>query len=255
MALPDSNGIFDQANSKIIASSSLTWDQLGAADSAGATVYSTWDDWNSWVGTPTTPLTWLTDVVDLQETGSFNLTWEIECSGTPTFTIYTSNTGSFSGEETTTTINVGDTNIAAFTGRYCAIFISVAEEAASGIPEITTFEFEASGNRFDIQQFDINSVNLTGSASARQINMPRDVSKVLAMNITAQASNYMDADYVADNYIEDSPVTLPVIISKTRSAPEISFSNLSGTRTDAIFDIRLTCLPEQFMDGNNMAVR
>lgn len=254
MALPTTNGILDTVNSKIVAPSSLTWDELGAADSAGLTRFSSWDEWTNWTGVAETPLTWFSDIVDLTDTGAFNLTWNISCVGTPTFTVYTSNTGTFTGEETTTVVNVGDTNIAAFEGRYVGILISVAE-TAEGIPEITSFDFTATGNRLDIQQFDIVSSDLTGSASARQINMPRNVSKVLGMNITAQASNYVEDSYVASDYIESSVPGFPVVVSKTRSAPEVTFVNTSGTRVDATFDIRITCLPEQYMDENNMAVR
>ena len=85
--------------------------------------------------------------------------------------------------------------------------------------------------------------------------MPRAVSKVLSMLATAQSDNYVADDYVASSYIEAGVPGFPTLISKTRTGPEITFVNSAGTRVDATFDITLTVLPEQFMNGNNLSVR
>jgi hypothetical protein len=85
--------------------------------------------------------------------------------------------------------------------------------------------------------------------------MPRTVSRVLGMNITAHTSSYVEDSYVASDYIQDAAPGFPSIVSKTRSAPEITFVSTSGSRVDAVFDITLTVLPEQYMDNNNMVLR
>lgn len=260
MALPTTNGIFDFENSKIVAPSSLTWDELGAADSAGATRFASWDEWTNWTGVAETPLTWFTDIADLSSTGAFNLTWSFEGVGTPTFTVYTSNTGEFAGEETTKTINVGDTDIDAFEGRYVGVLISVAE-TSEGIPEITRFEFEASGQRLDLQQFNVNTTDLSGSIGSHVIDPGRVCSKILGVQITAQSDNYVATGYVDnisnddENYVTSAPPIVASVITKDRSGPQVSFTNLDGTGTNAVFDVTLTVLPEQYMDGNNMAIR
>ena len=260
MALPNTNGILDTVNSKIVAPSSLTWDELGAADSAGLTRFSSWDEWNNWTGVAETPLTWFTDIVDLTDTGAFNLTWTISCVGTPTFTVYTSNTGTFTGEETTKTINVGDTDIDAFEGRFVGILISVAE-TSEGIPEILSFDFTASGQRLDLQQFDVNTTDLSGGIGSHVIDPGRLCSKILGVQMTAQSDNYVATGYVdnisldEENYVTSAPPIVASVITKDRSGPQVSFTNLDGTGTNAVFDVTLTVLPEQYMDGNNMAIR
>ena len=255
MAIPSFNGILDFNLGKIITTNSSAWEDLGAGDSAGENLIQTWSDWTSWTPSPVSPLTWVTDTVDLEETNWFNITWTIQCEGVPTFTVYTSTTGDFAGEETSTTVNVGDTDIGAFYGRYAVIFISVAQEVGGGAPEISSFEWVSSGNRFEIIQYDVDSTTLSGSSSARQIALPRTVSKVLAMNITAHTSLYVTEDYVQADYIQNAAPGFPAIVSKTRSAPEVTFVDTNGTRTDAIFDISLSVMPEQYMDGNDLSTR
>lgn len=255
MAIPSTNGVFDEVLQKVVTTNTSTWDDLGPGDSAGQNLIQSWADWTSWTPAPTTPLTWASDVIDLGATTYFNLTWTFACVGTPTFTVYTSTTGAFAGEETATTVNLGDTDVAAFYGRYVLVFFSVAEDPAAGVPEITDFTWTATSKPFPIQQYDINSADLNGSSSARQIAMPRTVSRVLGMNITAHTSSYVEDSYVASDYIQDASPGFPSIVSKTRSAPEITFVSTSGSRVDAVFDITLTVLPEQYMDNNNMVLR
>jgi len=255
MAIPSFNGVFDTSLQKIQTTNGSTWADLGPGDSAGANTIQSWADWTNWTPAPVSPLTWVTETIDLGETAYFNLTWNITCVGTPTFTVYTSTTGAFAGEETSTTVNRDDTDIEAFYGQYVALYISVAQDAGGPPPEISAFDWVASGNRFDIIQFDINSADLLGSSNARQIAMPRTVSKVLQMNLTAHTSSYVEDSYVASDYIQDASPGFPSIVSKTRTAPEVTFVSTSGTRVDAIFDITMNVLPEQFMDGDNLTVR
>jgi hypothetical protein len=256
MAIITANGIFDEQNQRITSPHTGTWNDLGVGDdSAGANLITTWDEWTSWTFEPAATLNHLTEITDLGENAYFNVTWTGNIVGTPTFYVYTSTTGAFAGEETTTTVNVDDTDIEAFYGRYVMIGISVALDPAAGPSEIIAFDFTCSGNRFDIQQFDINSADLSGSSSARQIAMPRTVSKVLSVVMTAQADQYVESSYVASDYIEDGVPGFPITVTKTRTAPTVTFVNTSGNRVDATFDIRLTVLPEQYMDGANMLVR
>ena len=202
MAIPATNYIFDQLNSLITTANQGTW-----ADKSGAT----WDSWTAWADNPVTPMTWESDVLDLGQIAYFNLNWKITCAGTPTFTVYVSSTGAFAGEETSTTINVDDTNIEAFYGRYVVAFVSLAYDPTQGFPTITTFDQTASGESLQTLQYDVASNGLTGDASARAIVMPRTVSKVLALQITAHAGSYVEDSYVADSYIDD---TAPQLFQK-----------------------------------------
>ena len=246
MAIPSTNYIFDEANSLITTENQGTW-----ADKSGVT----WDDWKNWADNPVTPMTWVSQPIDLGEIAHFNLSWTILCQGTPTFTVYTSTTGLFAGEETATTVNVNDTNIAAFYGRYVLVFVSLAFVPAEGFPQISQFNFEASAKPFEMNQFDVDSSTLAGSSEARQIVMPRTVSKVLSIQLTAHTGDYVADSYVADSYVAETAPGFPAIVSKTRTAPEVTFINTSGSKVDAVFDVKMNALPEQYMDERDLTFR
>jgi len=244
MAIPATNYVFDEVQQVITTTNQSTWADL-----------TTWADYTTWINDPVTPMTFVSQVTDLGEALHFNLKWSITCVGTPTFTVYTSTTGAYAGEETSTTINVDDTDVPAFYGRYVQVFVSVAFVASEGIPEISVFDFTSQNTRLEIVQNDINSTTLTGDSSARAIAMPRTVSKVLSMQVTPHASSYVDDSYVADSYIDDTAPGFPAIVSKTRTGPQITFVSTAGTKVDAVFDITMNVLPEQFMDGRNLTIR
>jgi len=246
MAIPATNYVFDEVQQVITTTNQSTW-----ADLSG----TTWADYNTWINDPVTPMTFVSQVTDLGETAYFNLSWSITCIGIPTFTVYTSTTGAFAGEESSTTVNVDDVDVEAFYGRYVAVFVSIAYEPSEGIPTINTFDFTASAKNLQLLQYDVNSTTLTGDASARAIAMPRTVSKVLSMQVTPHASSYVDDSYVADSYIDDTAPGFPAIVSKTRTGPQITFVSTAGTKVDAVFDITMNVLPEQFMDGRNLTIR
>lgn len=246
MAIPATNFIFDQINGLITTANQGTW-----ADKSGAT----WDSWTAWADNPVTPMTWESDVLDLGQIAYFNLNWKITCAGIPTFTVYVSSTGAFAGEETATTINVDDENIEAFYGRYVVVFVSLASDPGQGFPTITAFDQTASGESLQTLQYDVASNSLSGDASARTIVMPRTVSKVLALQLTSHTGNYVDESYVADSYVDEQAPGFPAIVSKTRTGPQITFVSTSGTNVDAVFDLIMTVLPEQYMDGQNLTSR
>lgn len=255
MAIPSFNGVLDTATETIITTNATTWEDLGAGDSAGQNTIQTWEDWTSWTPEPVTPLTWATLPIDFGSKQFFNITWNIVCEGVPTFTVYTSLTGAFAGEETATTVSVGDTDIEAFYGQYVILFISVAQQDGGGPPSILSFNWETNARALNITQYDVDSSTLNGATNAREIVMPRTVSKVLSINLTAQATEYVADSYVAIDYVDDTAPVFPNIVSKTRTAPQITFITTSGTKSDAIFDLAMTALPEQFMDGNNLSIR
>lgn len=246
MAIPSVNYIFDEQNSLITTANQGTW-----ADKSG----ESWDSWTAWADDPVTPMTWVSQPLDLGQIAYFNLKWNIVCAGTPTFTVYVSETGAFAGEETATTINVDDTNIEAFYGRYVLAFVSLAYDPTQGFPSITEFDQTASGESLQTVQYDVASGGLAGTADARTIVMPRTVSKVLALQLTPHAGSYVADNYVADSYISDAAPGFPAIVSKTRTGPQVTFVSTAGTKVDAVFDLIMTVLPEQYMDGQNLTAR
>jgi len=246
MAIPSTNYIFDEANSQITTANQGTW-----ADKSGLT----WADWTVWADNPVTPLTWNSEVLDLGVLAYFNLSWTITCAGTPTFTVYTSTTGAFAGEESSATVNVDDTDVEAFYGRYVSVFVSLVYDPAQGYPTITEFTNTASGKNLPLIQYDVTSSTLAGDTGGRTIVMPRVVSKVLTLQVTAHASSYVEDGYYVDGYVSDTAPGFPYIVSKTRTGPQIAFVNTAGTKVDAVFDVTMNVLPEQYMDDRNLTVR
>lgn len=251
MALPSINGFLDETNGVIVAPNTGTWADIGAG-----TDFPTWDDWKNYSTTPS-DLTWLTEVLDLGEIAYFNLETTVEALGSVSYTVYTSTTGAFAGEEASTTINAGDTNITAFYGQYVTVLITVA--AVGGVtPILQDVSLRASSERFSILKYDLDTTALTGSLSGGfTIDPGRSVSKILSMRITPQQPGpYFEADYVADDYVETNNPAYPAIASKTNTAPKVVFTTDGGAYTNSIFDVELQCLPEMYVnETGNLAIR
>jgi len=251
MALPSFNGLLDIENNVITAPNTGTWADIGSG-----TDFPTWDDWKNWSTTPSN-LTWGTEVLDLTESVYFNLEVDIEATGSVSYTVYTSTTGAFAGEEVSTTINAGDTNISAFYGRFVTVLITVAAVGGQ-TPVLQEVSLKASSERFSILKYDLDTTTLTGSLSGGfQIDPGRSVSKILSMRITPQQPGaYFEADYVADDYVATSNPAYPAIASKSNTAPKVVFTTDGGAYTNSIFDVELQCLPEMYVnETGNLAIR
>lgn len=227
---------------RVITNNTGTWDDL-----------TTWDSWNGYVNQPNT-LNWLSEVVNLGSPEYFTLEITADCVGVVTYTVYTSTTGVFGGEETVTTVNEGDTDVAGFYGQYCIIGITV--DGQGRVPAINSFDFTASTQRLTFVLNDINSTTLSGTDANRTLVLPQTVSNIANIQITPHITdNYTVESYVADDYFETGGLLLGSIVSKDRSAPGIRLSDLSGNSTSGVFDAVVYALPQQYMNGQNLALR
>ena len=247
MALPTTNGIYNPFTNVIEAPSTSAWSEN-----------TSWENWTSWTGTPAAQLTWLTDTLDLGSSVYFNLTISTQAVGTISeYVVYVSTTGQFNGEETATTITPGDNNIEGFYGQYVVVKITVDYVPASGDPQITSINTNATSERLEIVLTDINSADLSGSLTAKELVLGRNVSKVVSMFIQPhQPGGYFAEDYVDTDYIETAPPVFGNISDKDRTSPKISFATYEGIYTNSVFDIKVAVLPEQYCDNEgNMLVR
>lgn len=247
MALPTYNGIFNIETNVIEAPSTSSWSDL-----------TTWESYTNWSGEPAAQLTWLSDQLDLETSQYFNLQVSTTAVGTVSeYTVYVSETGEFAGEETSTTINPGDTNIEGFYGQYVVVLVTVDYAAASGPPTISDITTNATSERLEIVLTDLNSANLNGGLQAKELVLPRKASKVVSMFIQPhQPGGYFAADYVALDYVETAPPVFANIAEKDRLIPKVSFATYEGIYTNATFDIKLAVLPEQYCDEQgNILVR
>lgn len=227
---------------------------------------TSWSTYRKWIETAT-DLKWLTPGLDLGSVVDFVIVAEISCIGTPTYRVYTSNTGAFAGEETTISITTTSSlNNVYFTGRYVMIGIEISANESEGIPVLESFNYTASTRGNMVYLNDVYTGDLDGEISAKQLELPKGASKVVNISITAhRGDGWVEPDYftpyddlgypyLADEvYIEEPKIPVAGIVSKTAAAPKIAFT-LNEEFTQSTFDAQLYVLPVMSVSGKNIIV-
>lgn len=241
MALSDFtvNGQLDPQTNTVIPNNTTTWADL-----------TTWDSWTSWSGTPADPLVWFSDVVDLGTSTTFNLAIDCEANGVVSYSVMTSDTGLFAGEETQTDIDPGDTGISSFTGRFVLVVISVTAE--SGLNTISSVSIRANTRTIKLRINDLDTSTLSGTTSARVLELDRTIGGVVNWQITPKQITAYDLDV----YVTNTPTSthlVPQFISKTGLT--FALVGVDNHARDGIVDMNIEVLPEQYMQGNNLRIR
>lgn len=237
-------GIFLEDENIIISPNQDTWAELGSG-----TDYPTWADWTDWATNPD-DLEWQSDVTDLGVPAYFTVQIETDGSGVISYDIVVSETGVFNGEETTTTITEGDTDIEAFYGQYFYITTNIQSDGSQ--PTLRTQTFTTSDEVFRRRILNQNTANWSGVASAKEVELPFEASKIVTIFMTPhQPGGYVLADYWADDYTETAPAIFPNIVEKTLSSPKISLATYEGIYTEGVVDLEVVYLPAMsLIDGN-----
>lgn len=177
MALPISTAYIDPVTNWALPASQTTW-------SSFANVVA-WSGWRTWNAQPANSMVVVSSVQDRGVTGYFNLRTTADVTGNIAYSVYTSNTGAFAGEETISNITPNTSNIAAFYGRYFAVVANVTDP--SGQIQLRSLNIESTNNRFDIQFNDVDTQNLAaGDESGTKIlPLSRTISAVTNMQVTA----------------------------------------------------------------------
>jgi hypothetical protein len=241
MALLTATGTLDLNANMVLPDNTGTWADL-----------TTWDTFTSWITAPANPLIYLSDIQDLGEVRDFCLKIVTDAVGSVEYTIYTSNTGAFAGEETTTTVAQNATGVASFTARYYIVAISVTQ--TSGLNVLNGFETTVTGQTISIDINAVDTSTLAGTSSARTLVLPRSVSKIVDMQVTPQAVTAYNLDVYVTDYASCTTV-IPRVISKSISTPQIALIGLDNIARDAVVDVHIRALPEMYMSGNNLLVR
>jgi hypothetical protein len=244
MTIPTVTGKLDADRGIIVPNDSSTWNSL---NSQGIT----WNNWNQWDFAPANPLVWLANVLDLGSVQDFTLNILTTANGTVSYDVFVSDTGAFGGEESQTTIAATATAVPAFRGRYVLVAINVA--ITNGLNTLENVEIQASDRTVDIKLSSVNTSTLSGTASARQLVLPRTPSKVVHMQITPEQVTSFNIDAYVTQY-PTSTQLIPRIVSRTVPVT-IALQGRDGIDRDGICDITLSVLPEQFMDGANLRTR
>lgn len=222
-----------------------TWADIGSG-----TDFATWDDWTQWATNPD-DLEWESQRADLGVSTDFTLSIETDASGEVTYEVYVSNTGAFSGEETTHTIAPGDTNIEAFTGQFFYIVTTISSTDGTQ-PTLRDQSFTSSDETFRRRLVNQNTANLSGVASAKELDLGFAYSKIVTIFMTPhQPGGWVVPDYWADGYTETAPPIFPNIVQKTFGSPKISLATYDGVYTEGVVDIEVVYLPGiSMIDGN-----
>lgn len=230
-------GILDSASGYIKPMSNSRWSSLSGR---------TWSSWSNFTLTPL-PIIWTSDLIDNGEIRYFTLNLKCEADNAVSYVIHTSETGEFTGEEIEYTLNEGDEDIPAFYGRY--FYVTVRTEAN----ELRRLSIESSNKTIEIFLQDINTSTLSGTTSERVLSLPRTVSSIAEMAIHPKAAN----SYAVNLYVSDTPtsqVLIPVVKSKTSTAPSFCLYGIDNDPRDGIVDISIKAYPRQALIGGSLYV-
>ena len=206
---------------------------------------TTWSNWTSFNDNPL-PIIWTMDEIDLGEIRRFTLSIQADFDGTISYTIWTSDTGAFTGEETETVLVEGDQEIDAFSGRYVRVVARVTGR------EIRRISMEANNSTVEIFLQDVNTSTLGGTVSERQVAITRGISGVLEMAIHPKAAT----SYPVNLYVSDtatSQVLIPVVKSKG-ATPTFALYGIDNDARDGVVDISIKALPRQALIGGSLYV-
>lgn len=247
MALPSTSGLLDPGTNSYIAPNTGTWANL-----------SIWSGWSNWANKPATYMTVSSDIQDRGSVDYFNLITDTTAIGNVSYSVWTSNTGSFAGEETISNISPYTANLSSFYGRY---FIVQANVVGAN-PQLQNMTITSTNSTIDLSINDLVVSNTTIAADGFEIPMPRTVSRILNIQITTQdRGNTYPLTTDTEHYYMETPIyrgVVPYVTSKDRTVPKFVTRDINyGTLTRAPFtaDFRILALPEQIHDGLNLRTK
>lgn len=253
--IPFEQGILDPISGTIKAIGQGRWGSLSG---------TTWGRFISYVNT-FQPIKWSSSRIDTGEIAYFNLAIESQFNGSLFYRVYVSDTGLFQGEETEYLIQNGDTQVAAFYGRY----VHVTAECSG--TELKQMLITTDKETVEFTYRDLDTTTLSGSSSLRTLTLDNPISLITEMVITPRAPS----PYAVDLYVSNTATSVlltPIVISKTAGGTYIAsgyyvddyFQNPFGASfalygidnqaRDGIVDISLKGLPRQVMAGGNLLV-
>lgn len=227
-------GVIDENTGAVVPSDQGTWEDLDS-----------WATWTQYNFQPST-IVWTSELLDFGSIDFFTLEVLTDFQGTVnSYTIHVSETGSFTGEETETVIEEGDTAIPAFFGRY--VYVTVDCDGA----RLNSMEINASRETFTIRLKNIDTSTLSGTSQSRTLTFTETPSQVIAMEIVATNNTAFDLDVYVTDYIS-SKLLLPVVTAKTATGPTFYLTGLDNVARDGIIDVTAVCLPGQKMENGQM---
>lgn len=244
MALTVDNYRFDGVTGQIFPNGTSTWSGLSGR---------TWSSWRNWNYDYDTQIVYYVSILNgLGLTPKyFTLRIQTDSNSPITYEVYTSTTGAFTGEETKTVIEPGDTGVTGFYGNTCKI--AVIANSAGLPPQINSIQFQyTTVGEKQLTYSQVNTANLSGTSSARTLSLGTDVGGIVDVKIQP----YETTAYNLDVYVTNTPTStylIPKVISSTTTSLTFALVGVDNQPRDGIVDIALKTLPLQYMDGNNLA--
>jgi hypothetical protein len=214
MPLPINTAIIDDESGYALPPSNTTWETFANV--------VTWSGWKSWNSTPANAMTVVSTVQDREKIGYFNLKTTADVTGNIAYSVYTSNTGAFAGEETISNISPNTGNIAAFYGRYYTVVANVSDP--SGQIQLRSLDITSIDSRFDIQFNDVDTSSLASgpnNAGSRVLPLPRTISAVTNMQVTAHNPSQQNSIYITTGntgYVLDYNSTISTVTTAITAA-------------------------------------
>jgi hypothetical protein len=193
MALPQDTSVIDDSSGYAVPQSNSTWDSMANA--------ITWGSWTAWNHRPANSMVVVGTVQDRGSSGYFNIKTTADVTGNIAYSVYTSNTGAFAGEETVSNITPNSGNLAAFYGRYYSVVANVTDP--SGQIQLRSLVSTSTNSRFDIQYNDVDSSTLDTNEYGVVLPLSRTISAVLNMTVTPHDPGATALRYISSNYIYD----------------------------------------------------
>jgi len=223
MPLPQTTSQLDPVTGYQIPTNSGTW--------ANAT---TWGNYTSWISQPSTSIVVVSDIIDRGSVGFFNVRTTADVSGDISYSVFTSNTGEFQGEEVESIFTPFTTNVSAFCGRYFAVCANVT--SSSGSCELRSLGIAHTNNNFDLHFNNISTEDLDLGEFGSILPMPRTVGAINNIQATAHlpsdaSSRYVytgndDTGYVV-NYDGNSTTLSNTITSAGEATAYLAFNTSS----------------------------
>ena len=243
--IPAQSGVYNETTQTIYAASNSTWAGLSG---------KTWDTWNQWAYSTLDTITWYAPIIDFgSKNTTFTLDIEVESNAVITYKVYTSVAGDWS-DTIETIITSGATGVNSFTGRICLIVV-IATRIIE-MPMITSIKATAisTGNIVVLNFSQVDSSTLTGSNTNRTLPLGTTVSRVTDVKIMPNEVT----SYPLDVYVTNTPTStyvIPKIISRGTTAINFALVGVDNQPRDAVVDITVQALPEQYMAGNYLKTR
>jgi len=187
MAQTITSGILAADSVTIRPLGSITWNDLDSSP------YSSWENWTSWSAEPSNIV--VSETVDTGTSAYYIPLANIETQGDLTVSVDYSDTGLFSGEETTVSFPTDNVATDIEQGRYVRWNFTVAPTASEPVPYLF-YNVQASDSPVDIYLEDVAVPELpTDSLGFRLVDHPLGrINHVQAT--TLQGDTYVDNGYV-----------------------------------------------------------